>query len=142
MSDPNARYEAEQRRFNDLAVVGNAEGVVTAARMAELAAAQQSAYRRVSAAKGRLTRAQREGDAAKITAARQRVTQAHAEFDRISDAVIAEMFALQRVRLDHTGALLDQMRRTWDAGHDIREALTTRQPEPAPKPSRKDKQQP
>ncbi|QSB14561.1 hypothetical protein JQS43_24320 [Natronosporangium hydrolyticum] len=135
MSDPNARYEAEHRRFNDLAVVGSAEGVVTRARMAELAAAQQSAYRRVSAAQSRLTRAQREGDAAKITAARQRVTQAHAEFDRISDAVITEMFALQRARLDHTGALLDQMRRTWDAGDEIREALTTGNPEPPPEPS-------
>lgn len=105
---------AEQRRFNDLAVVGSAEGVVTAARMAELAAMQDHAYRRVSAAKGQMTRARRDGDAARIAAARQRVTQAYAEFDRISDAVIAEMVHLQRARLD-LGALIGQLRRTWDA---------------------------
>lgn len=140
MSDPHARYQAEQRRFNDLAVVGSAESVVTATRMAELASQQQTAYRRVSAARGRLTRAQRDGNAAKISAAKQRVTAAYAEFDRVSGAVIAEMLALVRTRDHHVGEIFDQLRRTWDAGHEVREALTTRRPEPPPDSSRKDRQ--
>lgn len=132
VSDPNTRYQAEQRRFHELDAAGRAESAIEADRMVELAGQQQTALRRLAAARGRLTRAQRECDATKVTAAEQRVTKAYAEFNRLNDAVIAEMFAIRHARLDRLGAVLDQMRRTWHAGHEIREALTA-PPRPSPR---------
>jgi G:T-mismatch repair DNA endonuclease (very short patch repair protein) len=56
--------------------------------------AQDRAWRRHNAAKGLVIRARREGSAEKIAAAVERERQAYAEFDRISGAVIEEMFKI------------------------------------------------
>lgn len=117
-------HRAEQGQLNQTMAVAGAEGVVADARIAELAAQQKTALRRVSAAKGQLTRARKDGSAEKIAAARARLTAAEADFDRISDACITEMQQITGARLDNLGTLLHQMDRTWTAGSAVTDALT------------------
>lgn len=121
--------EAEQRTLDELIVVNEAEGTVTAARSADLLAQQTAARRRWAAAKGLLTKTQKEGGAAKIAAARKRCDRAYTEFERISDAAIAQMQQINVARLDSLGATMSQMRRSWDAGSAVIDALA----HPAPR---------
>ncbi|SNY72875.1 hypothetical protein [Paractinoplanes atraurantiacus] len=107
-----APADAERAKFWDLAAVTDAEDVTRAARIAELAARQKAAYRRVVAARGRLTRARRDGSAAQILAAADRLRELQAEADRVADTGIAEMQALIGAGLDNTGVLIEQMGRT------------------------------
>ncbi|MCC3318441.1 hypothetical protein [Nocardia africana] len=90
---------------------------------------QTAARRRWSAAKGRLTRAQKDGSAEKIAEARQRCDAAYAEFDAISKAVITEMQSIVGAGLERNERLLGQARRSWDAGSAVIEAL---RPKPGP----------
>lgn len=115
--------EAEQRTLDELIVVNGAEGAVATARSADLLAEQAAARRRWAAAKGLLTKAQKDGGAAKIAAARERRDRACAEFERISDAAIAEMQQINGARLDSLGETMTQMRRSWDAGSAVIDAL-------------------
>jgi hypothetical protein len=119
--DPGADAR-EQRQLDELMAVSQAEGVVTSARQLDLVAAEKSARRRLSAARGLLTRARKDGSAARIAAAAQRVADADAEWERISDAGIAGMSQISRARLDNLGGLLDQVGRTWDAQAEAMEA--------------------
>jgi hypothetical protein len=106
---------AEQVRLNEIIVVAEAESTVGGTRIADLAAACQGARRRVSAARGRLSRAQRDGNAEKIAAARAHLAAVDAECDRLSTAAITEMQEITRAQLDRIGAMTDQMGVTWDA---------------------------
>jgi hypothetical protein len=128
LPDDDALIEAadqEQAKFDDAVAVSQAEGVVTTLRQTELHEQQQAAYRRVAAAKGRLTRAQKDGDGsvAKIEAARQRLDAAYAAFDRISEDNITEMQSLVGQRLQGLGGLLEQMGRSSAASTAVTEAL-------------------
>lgn len=124
--------ETEQTKLDATMVTGRAENVVRAAREAELVAAQQAARRRVSAAKGRLTRAQRDGDAARIAAARAQLDQAHRDFDRISDDVIRQLRALLQARFTHLDEVFEQIPPTWAAGSAVIDALAHPRPATGP----------
>ncbi|WP_280490342.1 hypothetical protein [Nocardia carnea] len=116
--------DRERDEFWSLAAVSDAEGTVARARQNELVDRQTAANRRLSAARGRLTRAQNAGDPAKIVAARKRYDAVYSEFQAISDAVIAEMHGIVGAGLEHSGQMLEQMRRTWTAGDAVIDALT------------------
>lgn len=75
--------------------------------MHELAEAQRRAWRRIPAAKGRLTRAQRDGSASQTAAAADHLRQAEDDAARIADAAIPEMLAANQRGLDNLGRLLD-----------------------------------
>jgi len=116
--------EAEQARLDATIVVGQAEGVVAKVRQDDLLALQKAAYRRLSAAKGRLTRACKDGSAEKIAAARAQVEAANAEADAISDDAIEQLHDLSRARWEQLGDTMQQMRRSWDAGAAVIDALS------------------
>ncbi|ABW14127.1 hypothetical protein Franean1_4760 [Parafrankia sp. EAN1pec] len=115
--------DAERGTLNDLFAVNAAENAVVAIRRDELVAEQTAAHRRWSAAKGRLTRAQRDGDAGKIAAARRRVDELSAECDRNDKRITAELARLSQARHDQVGEIYDQMHRSWDAGGRVIDAL-------------------
>ncbi|MFI6030807.1 hypothetical protein [Amycolatopsis magusensis] len=115
--------EAEQRTLDELIVVHKAENTVTTARSADLLAQQAAARRRWAAAKGLLTKAQELGGAVEIAAARERRDRAYVELERISDAVTREMQLITSARLDDLGKTMLQMRRSWDAGSAVIDAL-------------------
>jgi len=117
------RHEAEQGRLDELIAVNHAENVAVAVRRDELVAEQDAALRRWSAAKGQLTKAQRNGGAERIAAARARVTEASAEFDRISKATIAELAQLAQGRHDSVSEIFGQMRRSRDTGDAVIDTL-------------------
>lgn len=104
--------------FDQVAAVRSAEAVVTHARLAQLEEAQLAARRRISAAKGLLTRAQRDGSADKILAARKRLDQRRAEFDGISGAVVAEAKQIYDHWADQNRDFLDQMGQRWPWRHE------------------------
>jgi len=106
---------AEQATLNSLIVVIEAESVVAGARFADLDAASKAARRRLSAARGRLTRARRDGSAKKITEAQAALRDADAEAERIAEAALAEMQQLIRGKLDSLGAMTTQIGVAWDA---------------------------
>jgi len=116
-------HEAEQGKLDDLITTDQAEAAVRAARRADLVAEQTAALRRWKAAKGLLTKAQKNGSAEKIAAARARVDLASAEFDRISETNIAELSRLHRAQLDSLGEIFSQLRRSWDADDAVTDAL-------------------
>lgn len=116
--------DRERDEYWSLAAVSDAERTVARARQDELVDQQNAANRRLSAAEGRLTRAKKAGDPTKIVAARERYDAAYSEFQAISDAVIAEMHGIVGAGLEHSGQMLEQMRRTWDAGDAVLDALT------------------
>lgn len=64
-----------------------------------------------------------DGSAEKIAAARERVSAASAAFDRISTAVLDELATLSRARHDSVGEIYGQIRRSWDAGDAVTDAL-------------------
>ena len=103
----------ERVRLHEMMAISEAERAVADARMAELKAAQDLAWHRHNAAKGRITRARKDGSAAKIAAAVERERAAYAEFDRISGEVIEEMFEINSARMSALGELNDQMSRAW-----------------------------
>ncbi|MEV6323962.1 hypothetical protein AB0M45_22620 [Nocardia sp. NPDC051787] len=116
--------DREHHEFWALAAVSDAEGTVSKVRGSELADRQTAARRRWSAAKGRLTQAQKDGDAAKIAEARKRCDATYAEFDAISEAVIQELQGIVGAGLERNDQLLGQMRRSWDAGSAVIDALS------------------
>lgn len=114
----SAKLEAAAELHAELtrqAAVGAAESTVRSARIAELHEAHMAAERRVSAARGRLTRARRDGSAAKIAAASARLRELEAEADRTGDTAIREMQALTGAGLASLGEYLDTMGRAWAA---------------------------
>ena len=76
--DVQAAADAEQAKLDGMFAVTDAMRSATEPRMAELAEAQKAAWRRHSAAKGRMTRAQRDGNAERIAAAKARVDATYA----------------------------------------------------------------
>ncbi len=116
-------HETEQGTLDEMITLDAAESAVAAVRRDDLVAEQDAALRRWRAAKGRLTRAQRDGGAETIAAARERVTAASAEFDRISDAVLGELATISQARHDSVGEIYGQIRRSWDADAAVTTAL-------------------
>jgi len=115
--------DAEQSRTADLMAVVKAEHAVIDARFSELATAGTAVWRRHAAAKGRVTRALKDGHAGRIADARRRENEAYREARRIADECLAEMSALNRARLDNVGAMFEQMDRSWAAGAAALRAL-------------------
>lgn len=122
----DAIARAEHVKFTEMAVVDSAESVVRVSRVEELAAAQRAAWRRVTAARGRLTRARKDGSAEMIAAAAQRLDDRQREAEQLADTVIAEMQHLIGGGLDNNGAMLTQMRRAWDAQDAVIDNLRDR----------------
>jgi len=116
-------HVAERNQLNAAFAVAAAEGTVATARQNELMAQQTTARRRWTSAKGRLTKARKDGNADRIAAARTRADDAYREFTRISDAAITEMQQILGARLDNNGELLTRTRQTWDAGSAVIDAL-------------------
>lgn len=99
------------------------EGTAASAWVAQLAEESRTAHRRISAMRGQLTRAQKDGNAARIAAARERSKEAETDFDRISEACIAEGQQIVQARLermDTTFALMDE---SWAASAEAIEAF-------------------
>lgn len=105
----------ERTTLNGLIAVVQAEGVVAGARVEDLAAESKAARRRVSAARGRLTRARRDGSAEKIAAAQAALRTIDAEAEAIAGAALDEMQQLSRARLDRLGEMTTQIGAAWDA---------------------------
>lgn len=120
--------DAAQARFDDLAAVVDAEGTVTDARRAELIQTQAQAWRRVRAARGRLTRAQRVGDPAAIRAARQHLDATCVQAADTIEDCIAQLRQILEAGLDLTDDLLDQATAADTAHHDVTQALAEAQP--------------
>ncbi len=106
---------AERAQLHEMMTVNEAERTVAEARMADLKAAQDRAWRRHIAAKGLVTRARKDGSAEKIAAAAERERQAYTEFMAVSDASIGEMFVINGAGLNRLAELNEQIGRTWDA---------------------------
>lgn len=113
--DAQGRAGAEQARLNDMMAVSSAEGIVGAARIGDLHAAQQAAWRRVSAMKGQVTRAIKDGSAERIRTAEARYDAARREADALADAGIKEMCAVLNQGNAGLAAVYDQVTITWDA---------------------------
>jgi len=116
-------HDAERDRLDRMIAVSGAESAVATARVQDLAEQQLAARRRWSAAKGLVSKAQRDGSAAKIAAAREQCDQAYAAFRQLSDTAIAETLQINGARLGELGTTMTQMRRTWDAGSAVIDAL-------------------
>ena len=129
MSDAADRAAAEQAKLNEAMVVTSAESAVRDTRMVELVEAQRAARARWSAAKGRLTRAMKDGGADRIAAASERERAAYAEFDHVGRECLAEMFALNRGGLDNVGRVLDQLGPTWEAQAEVTRQMADPEPE-------------
>jgi hypothetical protein len=121
------REATAQQAFAEHATVSAAESVVGSARMEELAALQKKAARRHSAAKGLLTKAQKDGSADKIAAARARVDAAWREYDDIAEAGLNEMFEISNALNAQTTTSFGLMREHWNAMDQVADA-TWRKP--------------
>jgi hypothetical protein len=105
-------------QLNEITMVIAAGRAAASARYADLVAARQRAYRRHAAAKGLLTRARKDGNAARIAAAARREAEACAEAGRIADACLREMNDLVDAALGNlllTGLGADQALTVGDA---------------------------
>jgi hypothetical protein len=120
--DAQALADAEQAKLDGMFAVTHAMRAATEPHFAELAEAQQAAWRRHSAAKGQLTRAQRDGSAERIAAAKARVDATYVDADRLADVSIREMFTMNEAHLANLGEVLGQVGRTWDAQAAARDA--------------------
>lgn len=126
------RADAAQARFDGLAAVATAENVVGAVRREELVEAPKKAWRRVSAARGRLTKAQKDGDAERIIQARRRVDELYAEADRISRECLREMQSETRAGLDTLAAMNELVGEVFDALSAVGDAIERRSRRPRP----------
>jgi hypothetical protein len=127
--NPSDDRNPERARLHELMAVGEAERTVADVRMADLKAAHEAARRRLSAAKGMVTRAQKDGSAEKIAAAAERERHAYAEFRAVGDASIGEMFTINRAGLERLGELLDHIGPAWDADTAALREITGRDAE-------------
>ncbi|MDD4866189.1 MAG: hypothetical protein PHQ28_03385 [Mycobacterium sp.] len=107
--------DAERAELNQRIAVMRQESGPTTERINQLAAEVKAARRRLSAAQGRLTRAEKTGDPEQIRIAQERLAVRSKEFDRLADANIRESQALTRAGLARLGGVLDQIGPTWAA---------------------------
>jgi len=107
--------EVEQGRLGELSVVAEAESVVAGIHGSQVAAAAATARHRRSAALGRLTRAQDDGDPGAIAAARAWVEGATAEWEQLAATADAQITVLIRARLDAFAQMREQTQRAWEA---------------------------
>ena len=127
MNDPTGPPEDARAKLGQVMVIAAAEGTVTSARMADLVDAPRAARARWAAAKGRVTRARKDGGADKIAAAIDQENAAYQEYDRIGREAVEEMLALNACGLDNLGEILAHMTRAWEQDAA---ALDTGQQEP------------
>jgi hypothetical protein len=104
--------------------VSEAQGTMADARITELKAAPDRAWRRHIAAKGLVTRARKDGSAEKIAAAVERERQTHAESGRLSREAIEDMLSINGARLTELGALNNQIGLTWAADAAVLDEIT------------------
>ncbi len=130
--------DAAQARFDDLAAIADAEGTVTDARRVELTQILARAWRRVRAARGRLTRARRVGDPAAIQAARQHLDAAYAQAEDTSAHCIAQLQQILRAGLDLADDLLDQATAADTAHYHVAQTLAASQPGRPTGPNQRD----
>jgi hypothetical protein len=113
--------DVEHRRFAELAVVATAEDTVGRVLADEAKDAADRAYRRLPAAKGRITRAQKSGDAEAVAAAEQRYAELWAEWETLSNRAIRESSWVLGAQLDRVGAMIVQIGRTAEADGAVTE---------------------
>ena len=116
-------------RLNEIIAVIAAERAAAGARYAGLVAARQRAYRRHAAAKGLLTRARKDGNAARIAAAARREAEACADAGRIGDACLREMNDLVDAALGNlllTALAADQALTVGDATRKVNPVRSSR----------------
>lgn len=123
-----ADAEAKRARLAEQQVVTSAENHVAHTRVHELAEQSTKAYRRIAAARGQLTKARKDGSADKIAAARKHLDEVAREFERINEAGLEQMHALNRAALDRVGETFDLMRETWDASARVIDAIGRQRP--------------
>ena len=97
-----------------LAAVAAAEGIVRAARFADLVAAQDSAWRSVSAARGWRTRAGQGGNAARVVTAAARLREHQEAAAQLADWSIWEMRGILQAEIVAVDSLLDVRNRARD----------------------------
>lgn len=121
----SARVEAQARRseLTEHMTVTEAENTVVHARIRELADEAANAHRRIAPARGRLTKARKDGSADKIAAARAHLDTVTREFEQISDANLQEMHTLNIASLDRVGQTFDLMSKSWDADARVTDAI-------------------
>jgi hypothetical protein len=105
----------KRARLAEEQVLTDAENTVAHSRVHDLAEQSAKAYRRIAAARGRVTRALKDGDADTIAAAHAHLAKVQREFEEISHANLREMNALNGAALDRVGGTLDAMRESWEA---------------------------
>ena len=115
--------DAAEAEFAEKVVVAHAESSVSSLRSEDLMRIQDCAWRRVAAARDRLTRACGGGDAEAIRHARQGLDERQSEAEAISDACITEMQTNTRASLERLGAILDQHAVSDAAGRRVTEAI-------------------
>lgn len=98
------------KHFDEVAVAVHAESVVIESRIAELAAENQAVRRKTSVARGQVTRAVRDGNAALIAEAHARLRDREAEEAATLDANIDEMQGLLQRGLNNLAELFG----AWD----------------------------
>ena len=110
-----ALADAEQAKLNEAFVIAEAEGLVGDRRIADLTDMCRAARRRVAAARGRLTRAQRGDDQAAIAAAVEQLSGAQQECDRLHDQAIGEMGAIVDAGLERLDEMILRIDIAWAA---------------------------
>ena len=121
------RAAAEQRALNAMSAVNRAENTVANARLAELLAAHEALYRRVTDAEAELEAAEAAGDAAAYAEAHVAYKAASVEFIRVGPGLLTEGQALTREQLNRTDAYFTQS----DVAEAALDALAGRgRPEP------------
>ncbi|MEU7802610.1 hypothetical protein AB0B10_25460 [Micromonospora arborensis] len=125
-----ADAEAKRARLAEEQVLTSAENHVAHSRVAELAEQCAKAYRRIAAARGRVTRALKDGDSAKIEAAHAHLAKVQREFEEISDANLAEGFSHNSASLNRVGRVLDAMSESWAADAEVTDVMFGRNPAP------------
>ncbi|MEV3986852.1 hypothetical protein [Nonomuraea sp. NPDC049758] len=117
------RADTEHRAVAELVTINHAEGLVSRARQADLAAEHQALHVQYERAEAELAVATASGDPARIASARRVRDEASAACDRVGRTLREELAGLAEAGFARTGELLAKMRIAWRAEDTAREAL-------------------
>ncbi|MCX4097779.1 hypothetical protein [Nocardia sp. alder85J] len=118
----------EYSQFWALASVSDAEGTVSKVRGTDLTEQQAAARRRGSAAKRRLTWVQKDGERGEDRRSLQALRCCVRRVRPDLRVVIQELRGVVAAGLDRNDQMLGRMRRSWDAGSVVIDALSPKLP--------------
>jgi hypothetical protein len=121
--------DTQEATLADQVVVAHAENTVSSTRRDDLMQIQAKTWRRVSAARGILTRAQKAGDPERIRRALQRLDERQSEAEAISEACITEMQNGTRLALDRLSEILKQHAASDAASRRVTDAIAAHRPQ-------------